>query len=130
MNCCVECFADTQIQTMISANGNRETCDFCKKTNVFICEVDTQTEVSDLVSDVLNVYEEAEDGEPLFSAVINGWNIFKKDLPSSYELIEAFCSTIYGDDGKTITKMSVFHRVMLMNMGFFPDAHGMIFQMR
>lgn len=101
MNCCIECFSDSQIQTMISANGKRGTCDFCKKPDVFICAVDEPSDVSDLISEVLNVYEEAEDGEPLFSAIIDDWNIFRKELPSSHDLIAAFCSTIYGDDGKT-----------------------------
>ena len=99
MNCCVECFSDSQIQTMISANGKRGTCDFCKKTDVYICSVDEPSDVSDLISEVLNVYEEDEDGEPLFSEIIDNWNIFKSEIPSSYDLISAFCSIIYGDEG-------------------------------
>lgn len=63
MNCCVECFSDTQIQTMISANGKTGTCDFCGRTNVSICAVDEPSDVSDLISEVLSVYEEADDGE-------------------------------------------------------------------
>lgn len=104
MNCCVECFSDTQIQTMISANGKTGTCDFCGRTNVSICAVDEPSDVSDLISEVLSVYEEADDGEPLFSVIIDNWNVFKKDFPSSHDLIAAFCSTIYGDDGRTHNK--------------------------
>ena len=63
MNCCIECFSDPQIQAMISANGKYGNCDFCKKTNVLICTVDEPSDVSDLISEVLNVYEESEDGE-------------------------------------------------------------------
>lgn len=100
MNCCTECFSDPQIQTMISKDGRRGTCDFCKKENVFICKVDEASDVSDLISEVLNVYEEDENGEFLFSAIVNNWNIFRKDILSSYDLIASFCSTIYGDDGK------------------------------
>ena len=71
MNCCLECFSDLEIQTMISASGKRGTCDFCKKANVFICSVDEPSDVSDLISEVLNIYEEAEDGQLLFPTIIN-----------------------------------------------------------
>lgn len=53
MNCCIECFSDHQIQAMISANGKYGNCDFCKKTNVLICTVDEPSDVSDLISEVL-----------------------------------------------------------------------------
>lgn len=96
MNCCVECFSDAEIKVMISANGRVGNCDFCGKTNVPICTVDEPTDVSDLISEVLNVYEEVDDGESLFSVVIDTWNIFRKDLPSSPKLIDAFCSIVYG----------------------------------
>lgn len=104
MNCCAECFSDEQIQKMISVSGKRGNCDFCKKTNVPICTVDEASDVSDLISEVLNVYEGAEDGEPLYSAVIENWNIFRKDLSSSYNLIAAFCAAIYGDKEKDYNK--------------------------
>lgn len=104
MNCCVECFSDAQIQAMISANGKRGTCDFCGKTDVLICAVDEPSDVSDLIAEVLSIYEETDGGEPLFSVIIDDWNIFKKDSPSSRDLIAAFCSTIYEDDGSNHNK--------------------------
>ena len=51
MNCCVECFHDKQLQTMISANGVIGNCDFCGSKNVRICSVDTQSDISDFRSD-------------------------------------------------------------------------------
>lgn len=119
MNCCIECFSDSQIQTMISANRKRGTCDFCKRTDVFICAVDEPSDVSDLISDVLSVYEEAEGGYPLFSAIIDDWNIFRKELPSSHDLIAAFCSTIYGDDGKSHNKRVRIPKSYIDEYGIF-----------
>lgn len=104
MNCCVECFCDPEIRTMISKNDEKGDCDFCGKKNVSICHVDEQSDLSDLISAVLSMYEEADDGEQLFSLVINDWKIFEKSLPSSPNLIAAFCTTIYGDDGFTHNK--------------------------
>ena len=119
MNCCIECFSDLQIKTMISANGRRGTCDFCKKTDVFICTVDEPSDVSDLISNVLNVYEEAEDGEFLFPTLISDWNLFRKDLPSSSNLIAAFCSTIYGDDGQAHNKRVRLPQSYIDEFGIF-----------
>lgn len=100
MNCCIECFSDTQIQTMISANGKIGTCDFCGKANVPVCSVDEASDISDLISEVFSVYENDENGKPLFSTILDDWDIFKKDFSSSLDLIAAFYSTIYGDSGE------------------------------
>lgn len=99
MNCCVECFHDTQIRTMITANGEEGDCDFCGKRNVSIYSVDKQSDLSDLISEVLSMYEESDEGEPLFSLVINDWGIFERSLASSPDLVAAFCTTIFGNDG-------------------------------
>lgn len=98
MNCCVECFHDEEIRTMIEkANKGTGDCDFCGQKNVLIYPVNESTELSDLISDVINVYEEADDGKPLFSVMIQDWGIFK-DLASTRDLIAAFCSIINEDD--------------------------------
>ena len=99
MNCCANCFSDEQIKKIIADNGHTGNCDFCGEKDTQVCSVDEATDISDLISDVLSVYEENKQGRPLFSAIIEDWNIFRKDIPSSNKLIEAFCSTIY-DDGK------------------------------
>ena len=89
MNCCIECFSDPQIQAMISANGKYGNCDFCKKTNVLIF------------------------------TVIDNWNIFRKDSPSSYDLVAAFCSTVYGDDEKNHNKNVCIPRSYADEYGIF-----------
>lgn len=99
MNCCAECFHDIQIKTMIKANGEVGDCDFCGCKNVPIYSVDKQSDLSDLLSDVINVYEAADDGEPLLSWIINDWGIFRKELPSTPDLVTAFCSALYESTG-------------------------------
>ena len=97
MNCCVECFHDKQLQTMISANGVIGNCDFCGSKNVRICSVDTQSDISDLISEAISVYEESDTGEPLSQALLNDWGIFDRTKSSSVDLIASFCNTIFGD---------------------------------
>jgi len=99
MNCCVECFSDTQIKDMIRAKNVKGNCDFCHQGNTFVYSVDEQSDLSDLIGAVLSVYEEADNGEPLFSLVLNDWAIFNKDAESSQDLITAFCKIIYGAEG-------------------------------
>lgn len=99
MNCCIECFQDTQIQTMIEKNDKKGSCSFCGKENVLVYPVDTQSDLSELISAVLSLYEEAEDGELLFEMIVNDWGIFEKSIDSSTDLLAAFCMTIFGDDG-------------------------------
>ena len=66
MNCCANCFSDEQIKKIIVDNGHIGDCDFCGEKQVPVCSVDEATDISDLISDVLSVYEENERGRPLF----------------------------------------------------------------
>ena len=104
MNCCTECFRDTQIRIMISASNKIGNCDFCGKMDVPVCSVDEQSDLSDLISEILSMYEESDVGEPLFSMLINDWGVFNKNLASAKDLIAAFCSTIYGGDDHLYNK--------------------------
>ncbi len=99
MNCCINCFHDAQIRTMINADGKIGNCDFCESKYIPVYSVESQSDLSDLISEVFNIYEPADDGDPLFSLVINDWGIFEKDLPSTINLVTAFGSVIFGDDG-------------------------------
>lgn len=119
MNCCVNCFSDEQIKKIIVDNGHIGDCDFCGEKQVPVCSVDEATDISDLISDVLSVYEENERGRPLFSAIIEDWNIFRKDLPSSAKLIEAFCSTIYDDSSANYNVSVEIPRAQLEEYGIF-----------
>lgn len=100
MNCCIECFHDAQIRAMITANNQIGECDFCTGKNVPVYSVDTQSDLSDLISEVMNIYENADDGEPLFQLLIDDWSIFSGENLSSKNLLSAFCRILFGDDGK------------------------------
>ena len=108
MNCCSECFSDTQIRRMITAAAQIGNCDFCGKENVPICNIDESSDVVDLIAEVLNIYEDDETGELLTSTVINDWSIFRKELSSSSKLVDAFCARIYeGEQNPNMRKVSI-----------------------
>lgn len=97
MNCCAECFQDTQIRAMINTNKNTGECDFCGQKNVAIYTIEAASDLTDLISEVINLYEENIKGESLYDILINDWSIFNKNLPSVYELVEKFCKIILGN---------------------------------
>jgi hypothetical protein len=97
MNCCAECFQDAQIRAIIKTNNQMGDCDFCGQKNTAIYSMESTSDLSDIISGVINVYEEADDGEPLFDVLINDWCIFNRTLPTAQKLVEGFCSIISGD---------------------------------
>lgn len=97
MNCCAECFQDAQIRAMIYTNNKIGDCEFCGQKDVSIYPLDASSDLTDLISGVINVYEETADGNPLFDVLINDWSIFNRILPSVRNLVENFCKIILGD---------------------------------
>ncbi|WP_099205534.1 RES family NAD+ phosphorylase [Scatolibacter rhodanostii] len=97
MNCCIECFQDTEIRAMISAKDQTGECSFCGSKDVLIYPVDKQTDLSDLISAVISTYEESDVGKPLFQVLLNDWSIFNPLVTCSNKLLEAFCLIIFGD---------------------------------
>lgn len=119
MNCCAECFQDAQIRVMICTNNETGDCDFCGQKNVAIYSVDSPSDLSDLISGVINVYEESDDGEPLFDVLIEDWNIFSKTLPSTRYLIENFCNIIVGDHKRNHNVNVKIPHTYIENYGIF-----------
>lgn len=97
MNCCVECFQDEQIREMIITNDSVGNCDFCDGRDVKIYSVDTSSDLTDLISEIMNVYIEDAKGELLFDILINDWNIFNRECDRIQNLLYRICNTILGD---------------------------------
>ncbi len=99
MNCCIDCFSDVQFREIIKASNKIGICSFCDRRDIPVYSVDTRSDLSDLIEEIINVYEENDDGEPIFDVLVNDWNIFNKELPSVFELVEKFFSIIYENGG-------------------------------
>lgn len=100
MNCCVECFRDPQIRTIIMENKQKGDCDFCGQKNTFIYQTDVQTDLSDLISELVSIYEDDVTGRFLFDVLIHEWHVFNESLPSASSLVNALVVTITGDTKK------------------------------
>lgn len=99
MNCCTECFYDAQIREIIDRNNQIGDCDFCRKTGVNIYYVSKETDLFELIAEVVGIYEEFENGEPLYQLLINDWNIFNKESSGANKLVEEFCLRIFENSG-------------------------------
>lgn len=119
MNCCLECFVDDEIKDIISHHGEQGTCDFCGAKGVSIYPIDKQPDISDIISDIISVYEDSPDGIPLSEMIIKNWNIFDAHIPSSYNLFQAFYSLIYADASDLSNKKVCLSRHLLNEYGIF-----------
>lgn len=119
MNCCVDCFQDAQIRAMIETNDEIGDCNFCGKKNISIYSIDSPSDLSDLISGVINVYEEIDDGEPLFDVLINDWSIFNKTLPAVRSLVKYLCNIIFGDCERNYNVNVKIPHIYIENYGIF-----------
>ena len=119
MNCCIECFHDAQIRDMIRTANKIGDCNFCGGKGVPVYPVDDQSDLSDLISEVISVYDESDEGESLFQLLVNDWHIFNSTLPSSYKLVEAFAGVIFGGKGAEYNKTVRIPRIFSEKYGIF-----------
>lgn len=94
MFCCANCFKDFHIRKIIEANNNLGTCNFCSSQNVPILDVDKSKDVSNCISDLLQLYTVSKDdnADYIEYALINDWNIFALKTPTQVKaLIKALC---------------------------------------
>lgn len=119
MNCCIECFHDAQIREMIRTNNKIGNCSFCGKEDVPIYSLDEQSDLSDLISEVINIYEEFDEGAPLFELLVNDWHIFDRSSPTVYDLVEAFANLIFGSTGSSYNVNVRIPRIFSEKYGIF-----------
>lgn len=109
MKCCTNCFCDPEIQAIISQNGIVGNCDFCGSKNIPVYSLDGESDLTDIIADVLNVYEESEDGKQLFSLLRDEWDIFNPESGASEQLIDTIAQIIY--DNEDANKFNVKARI-------------------
>lgn len=85
MKCCEYCFKDVEIKAIIRGQNQKGQCDFCAKNNVYVVDIDTNTEIKDHFERLIDVYSseiEMPDGFPrekvdlLKNILSTNWNIF------------------------------------------------------
>jgi hypothetical protein len=78
MNCCVECFTDSQIRDVINAVDKHGVCDFCGNKGINIYSLDEDSGVSDYIDNILDIYNVSwnPNDKLLKDALHDDWNVF------------------------------------------------------
>jgi hypothetical protein len=104
MNCCVRCFADAEIINIINNRKIKGDCDFCGCKNTFIFTLGTDSTLSDMFSELLDIYTPApnlpasfpkENTDLLKNHFNNTWSIFNVAPDSIYRLLISICAEKY-----------------------------------
>ena len=106
MNCCVRCFKDAEIIGIIKSRKTKGTCDFCGHTDDYVYSLDADTTLSDMFSELLEIYTVAsslpeafpmESTDLLKNIFHRKWSIFNVESDCIYRLLTAICQEKYVD---------------------------------
>ena len=104
MKCCEYCFKDVEIKAIIRGQNQKGQCDFCAKNNVYVVDIDTNTEIKDHFERLIDVYSseiEMPDGFPrekvdlLKNILSTNWNIFNLEPNYIYRFLINLLSEKY-----------------------------------
>jgi len=91
MNCCIECFRDSEIRAIIESLNEIGDCDFCGSKNVKIHFINENSAISDYLKEIIELYSIDSNGKFLEDALLEDWDIFNM----SSQIIKSLIQTIY-----------------------------------
>jgi len=100
MNCCIECFKDSEIRAIIDSLNEIGNCDFCGVKNIKIHSIGENSTISDYLKEIIDLYSIDSNGKPLEESLLEDWDIFN----ISPQAIKLLVRTIYPtqDDSNVI----------------------------
>ena len=93
MNCCIECFCDTEIRAIIKSSGKIGDCDFCSSKGVFIYDTDIPNPIADFLVSLLETYSISDDSDAklLKESLHDDWDVFNIDVDTIQSLTKRMC---------------------------------------
>ena len=107
MNCCIECFRDSHIRSIIAMQGTIGNCDFCSSKNVAIYDVNAAPNpLADILIGLIQTYAVSEtlDAKPLKVALRDEWDIFNAGSELIQALIKKLCESAYPENAGVFTR--------------------------
>jgi len=104
MICCVNCFKDEEIRSIIKSLEMIGNCEVCHSTNVSIYDTEENNELKTLFNELLEIYYPLSSltgnyprgkSQLLKDELCRNWNIFHLDEEKVYELIRSICADKY-----------------------------------
>lgn len=101
MNCCSNCFSDSEIIAIIESRHKEGSCDFCGSQNIPIYTIGSDDEIEQLFDELLDVYTSStslpaifpkENTDLIKNFLYSKWNIFNLEPKKIYQLLKSLCS--------------------------------------
>lgn len=106
MICCIDCFKDTEIKSIILSLNNTGSCEVCGSKETYTYDTDRDNSLVDIFDGLIDVYtsidslpEEYPRGKTklLNEALYSDWNIFNINKEKIYDLVKNLCKEKYDE---------------------------------
>lgn len=101
MNCCINCFKDSEICSIIESYQNIGNCDFCGAKNALVYDIYSQDNpIASGITEIINIYStsSSKNAKPLKHALCNDWDIFNLGSESLLSLVKKLCILVYDEN--------------------------------
>jgi hypothetical protein len=115
MNCCIECFRDSEIRAIINSFGKIGNCDFCPSKNVFVYDVSiSPNPIADMIVSLLDTYaiSESADAKLLKESLRDDWDIFNSGAEVIQMLTQRLCASDYLENDVLFTQNVIIAKIM------------------
>ncbi len=106
MNCCIKCFNDYEIQSIIGTNTKGQ-CDLCNKNNVYVCDITTNEALKESFERLLETYTPItnidqdfprDKADLLKNILSNEWSIFNLKPDKIYTFLVSLLPEKYEEE--------------------------------
>lgn len=106
MNCCEKCFNDLEIKDIIRSKDKIGHCDICGSDDVYIYNIESNNELTDMFNNLLNEYDLSDDLNDypdeqlslLKDELKNNWNIFNLTPDKIGIIVKNICYDKYEEN--------------------------------
>jgi|LSQX01.2.fsa_nt_gb hypothetical protein len=115
MNCCIECFCDSHIRSIIAKQGVTGDCDFCSSKNIAVYDVTvTPNPLADLLIDLMQIYSVSETiaAKPLKVALRDDWDIFNAGTELIQTLVKKLCESAFSENDDIFSKNVIISQLV------------------
>lgn len=112
MICCIECFKDSELKSIISSVGKKGDCSICGCKDTYIYDTDRDGYLTEYFDELLDVYT-CKDMLPkayppallnsINDELLNRWGIFNIEIGKINELIREICKEKYESERQLFT---------------------------
>ena len=114
MNCCIECFRDSEIRAIIKSFGEEGNCDFCSSKNIFVYNVNiSPNPIADMIVSLLDTYVVSDfvDAKLLKESLRDDWDIFNSGAEVIQMLTQRLCAFAYSENDDLFTQNVIIAKI-------------------